>query len=67
MTAGRCARVVRTGLFTTLCVALACLGHVLMSGAPVPWWVLPGAVASTAVVGWGLAAFERSPRTVIAG
>ncbi|WP_237693469.1 hypothetical protein [Streptomyces sp. SID2888] len=64
MTAGRCARTVRTGVFAAICVTLAALGHVVMSGTGVPWWALLVALVMTAVVGWGLSAFERAGRTV---
>jgi hypothetical protein len=30
----------RTAVFTAVCVVLAGVGHVLASGAPVPWWSL---------------------------
>ncbi|MFI5663698.1 hypothetical protein [Streptomyces sp. NPDC051684] len=65
MTAGRCARGVRTGVFAAICVTLAALGHVVMSGAGVPWWALLLALLMTGVVGWGLSAFERAGRTVV--
>ncbi|MFI5859657.1 hypothetical protein [Streptomyces parvulus] len=64
MTAGRCARTVRTGVFAVICVTLAALGHVVMSGAGVPWWALLVALIMAGVVGWGLSAFERAGRTV---
>ncbi|MEU5092674.1 hypothetical protein [Streptomyces sp. NPDC021356] len=40
MTAGRCARTVRTGVFAAICVTLPTLGHVVMSGIKIPWWAL---------------------------
>ncbi|MEU3542581.1 PE-PGRS family protein [Streptomyces paromomycinus] len=44
-----------------MCVLLAALGHALMSDAPVPWWVLLGAVTATALGAWSLAGRERGP------
>ncbi|CCK28324.1 hypothetical protein BN159_3945 [Streptomyces davaonensis JCM 4913] len=59
MTAGWCTRTIRAAVFAAVCVLLAALGHVLMSGRQVPVWALVGGVAVTAVVGWVLAARER--------
>lgn len=43
MTAGRCSRTLRAAVFAVVCVLLAALGHVLMSGSEVPAWALgPG-------------------------
>ncbi|MGW6704430.1 hypothetical protein ACWGDE_06005 [Streptomyces sp. NPDC054956] len=46
-------------MFAATCVLLASLGHVLMSGAAVPWRAMGAAFAVTAVAGWGLAGRER--------
>ncbi|MFJ9024519.1 hypothetical protein ACIRPU_31785 [Streptomyces sp. NPDC102259] len=59
MTAGRCTRTLRAALFAAVCVLLAALGHVLMSGAEVPAWALAAGVAVTGVAGWCLAGRER--------
>jgi hypothetical protein len=59
MTAGRCSRTVRAAVFAAVCVLLAALGHVLMSGDPVPWWALGAGAAATGAAGWGLAGRER--------
>jgi hypothetical protein len=59
MTAGWGARTVRAAVFAAVCVLLAALGHVLMSGRHVPGWTLAGGLAVTGVVGWGLAGRER--------
>ena len=59
MTAGWCTRTIRAAVFAAVCVLLAALGHVLMSGSHVPPWALAAGVAVTGVVGWGLAARER--------
>lgn len=59
MTAGWGARTVRAAMFAAVCVVLAALGHVLMSGRHVPAWALAAGLAATAVAGWSLAARER--------
>ncbi|MFI0086880.1 hypothetical protein [Streptomyces bobili] len=59
MTAGRCSRTVRAAVFAAVCVLLAALGHVLMSGDPVPWWALGAGAAAAGAAGWGLAGRER--------
>ncbi|MFH8343623.1 PE-PGRS family protein [Streptomyces sp. NPDC018045] len=53
-------------MFAAVCVLLAALGHALMSGAPVPWWVLLGTVTLTAGGAWCLAGRERGPLFVTA-
>lgn len=59
MTAGRCTRTLRAALFAAVCVLLAALGHVMMSGAEVPAWALAAGVAVTGIAGWCLAGRER--------
>ncbi|HLL37790.1 MAG TPA: hypothetical protein VK545_28705 [Streptomyces sp.] len=59
MTAGWGARTVRAAVFAAVCVLLAALGHVLMSGRHAPGWTLAGGLAVTGAVGWGLAGRER--------
>ncbi|MEV6055093.1 hypothetical protein [Streptomyces sp. NPDC052107] len=59
MTAGWCARAIRAAVFAAMCVLLAALGHVLMSGSNVPVWVLAAGGAVTGGVGWCLAGRER--------
>jgi hypothetical protein len=59
MTAGWCSRTVRAAVFAAVCVLLAALGHVMMSGSSVPWWVLGASVAVTGAAGWCLAGRER--------
>ncbi|MFI0257744.1 PE-PGRS family protein [Streptomyces sp. NPDC017056] len=66
MIAGRVLRGLRAGVFAAVCVLLAALGHALMSDAPVPWWLVPGAVAVTAGGTWCLAGRERGPLFVTA-
>ncbi|MFH9084098.1 hypothetical protein [Streptomyces sp. NPDC017673] len=59
MTAGPCARATRAAVFAAMCVLLAALGHVLMSGSDVPAWALAAGGAVTGSVGWCLAGRER--------
>lgn len=59
MTAGWCSRTVRAAVFAAVCVLLAALGHVLMSGGSVPWWALGAGVAVAGAAGWCLAGRER--------
>lgn len=59
MTAGWCSRTLRAAVFAAVCVLLAALGHVMMSGSRVPWWALVAGVAVTGAVGWCLAGRER--------
>ncbi|MBD0748088.1 hypothetical protein [Streptomyces sp. CBMA152] len=66
MTAGWCARTVRAAVFAALCVLLAALGHVLMSGSDVPAWALAAGTAVTGVVGWCLAGRERGLPLIVA-
>ncbi|MGW2995971.1 hypothetical protein ACWDA9_30920 [Streptomyces sp. NPDC001193] len=64
MTPGRCCRAFRAALFAAICVLLASLGHLLMSGATVPWWALAAAAAATGALAWFLADRERGLLTV---
>ncbi|MCJ1676219.1 hypothetical protein MTF65_02355 [Streptomyces sp. APSN-46.1] len=66
MTPGHCFRAVRAAMFAAVCVLLATLGHVLMSGLAVPWWAVCAAFVGTAAAAWSLAGRERGPLTVIA-
>ncbi|WP_460068376.1 hypothetical protein [Streptomyces sp. YKOK-I1] len=66
MTAGWCTRTLRAAMFAAVCVLLAALGHVLMSGDHVPAWALAAGAAVTGAVGWGLAGRERGPVPVVA-
>ncbi|AVV45879.1 hypothetical protein PYK79_48250 [Streptomyces sp. ID05-04B] len=59
MTAGWGVRTVRVAVFAAVCVLLAALGHVLMSGSAVPWWTMSAGFAATSGVGWSLAGRER--------
>ncbi|MFB6961193.1 hypothetical protein ACFCYB_30360 [Streptomyces sp. NPDC056309] len=44
MSASGLFRVLRAAMFAAVCVVLAVIGHVLMSGSPVSWWVLLASV-----------------------
>ncbi|WP_327426793.1 hypothetical protein [Streptomyces sp. NBC_01236] len=59
MTAGWCSRTVRAAMFAAVCVLLAALGHVMMSGSSVAWWAMAGGAAATGGTGWCLAGRER--------
>ncbi|MFK0018023.1 hypothetical protein [Streptomyces sp. NPDC090798] len=59
MTAGWCSRTVRAAVFAVVCVLLAALGHVMMSGGTVPWWALGVSGAAIGGAGWCLAGRER--------
>lgn len=65
MTAGWCCRTVRAAVFAAACVLLAALGHVVMSGTPVPWWALAGGGLVTGGAAWCLAGRERGFLTVV--
>ena len=65
MTAGWCVRTIRAAVFAAVCVLLAALGHVLMSGATVPWWTLAAGVVLTGGAGWCLAGRERGLPLVV--
>ncbi|MFJ8794993.1 hypothetical protein [Streptomyces sp. NPDC102462] len=65
MTAGWCSRTVRAALFAAVCVLLAALGHVLMSGRHVPAGALAAGGVATGVVGWCLAGRERGPALIV--
>ncbi|MCI3238904.1 hypothetical protein [Streptomyces spinosisporus] len=66
MTAGWCSRTLRAAVFAAVCVPLAALGHVLMSGNDVPAWVLAAGLAATGTVGWCLAGRERGLPLIVA-
>ncbi|WP_406441643.1 hypothetical protein OHB00_37680 [Streptomyces sp. NBC_00631] len=65
MTAGWCARTTRSAVFAAVCVLLAALGHVLMSGNRVPASALAVALALTGALGWALSARERGLPLVV--
>jgi hypothetical protein len=57
--------VLRAGVFAAACVLLAALGHVTMSGTPVPWWAMAAGAAATGVAGWLLAGRERGRTSIV--
>ncbi|WP_078621520.1 hypothetical protein [Streptomyces sp. NRRL WC-3626] len=59
MTAGWVARTGRAAVFAAVCVVLAALGHVMMSGDHVPLWTLAAGWAAVGAAGWTLAGRER--------
>jgi hypothetical protein len=48
-------------VFAAVCVLLASLGHVIMSGTAVPWWAMTAGAAATGGTAWLLAGRERGP------
>ncbi|MEU7317744.1 hypothetical protein [Streptomyces sp. NPDC007083] len=65
MTVGWCSKALRAGIFSSLCVLVAALGHVLMSGSDVPAWALGSGLAVTSAGAWRLADRERGLRLVV--
>jgi hypothetical protein len=65
MTAGWGVRTIRAAVFASVCVLLAALGHVMMSGAAVPWWTLAAGALVTGGAGWCLAGRERGLALVV--
>ncbi|MER7840706.1 hypothetical protein ABTY98_33625 [Streptomyces sp. NPDC096040] len=65
MTAGWCARTLRAAVFAVVCVLLAALGHVMMSGGPVPGWALAAGLVATGALGLALAGRERGLPLVV--
>ncbi|MFJ6854110.1 hypothetical protein ACIQM3_26930 [Streptomyces sp. NPDC091271] len=61
MEAGPVGRAVRAAMFAVVSVTLAATGHVLMSEAPLPFWVPATSFLALAVPGWWFAARERGP------
>jgi hypothetical protein len=65
MKAGRALRAARAAVFSALCVLLAALGHVMMSGAPVARWMLLVAFAGVGMGSWAFASREHGPLPVV--
>ncbi|MGW7244434.1 hypothetical protein [Streptomyces sp. NPDC054804] len=59
-------RALRAGVFAAVCVLLAALGHVIMSGTSVPWWAMTAGAAATGTAGWSLAGRERGRTLIVA-
>ncbi|GGV56014.1 hypothetical protein GCM10010277_56810 [Streptomyces longisporoflavus] len=53
-------------MFAAACVLLAALGHVLMSGSPVPGWTLAAGAVGVGGTAWALAGRERGLPLVVA-
>jgi hypothetical protein len=53
-------------VFAAVCVLLAALGHVMMSGSEVPPWALAAGAAVTGAAGWCLAGRERGLPLIVA-
>ncbi|MFI1766101.1 hypothetical protein ACH41H_29160 [Streptomyces sp. NPDC020800] len=66
MSVGGLFRVLRAAVFAAVCVVLAAIGHVLMSGSPLPWWVLLASVTGVGAIAWVLGSTERGRTGVIA-
>lgn len=64
MDAGQVLRGLRAAVFAAVCVLLAALGHMVMSDATVPAWMLLTAGAGTAAGAWCCAGRERGPLLV---
>ncbi|MFF7142066.1 MULTISPECIES: hypothetical protein [Streptomyces] len=66
MSVGGPFRMLRAVVFAAVCVVLAAIGHVLMSGSPVPWWALLASSAGVGTVAWAFAGAERRGSAVVA-
>ncbi|MGH4031996.1 hypothetical protein ACQB60_24030 [Actinomycetota bacterium Odt1-20B] len=65
MTAEWVSRTVRAAVFAAVCVLLAALGHVLMSGSGLPGWTLAAGAVATGGAAWCLAGTERGLLVVV--
>ena len=52
-------RAARAAMFAAVCVLLTTLGHVLMSGTPIPGWAMVAAFAGVGTAAWLVADRER--------
>ncbi len=52
-------------MFAVTCVLLAALGHVVMSGAGLPWWAIPMGFGWIGVTAWIVADRERGVPFVV--
>ncbi len=66
MTVGGSLRVARAAMFAVVCVVLASVGHVLMSGESLPWQALVFSLAAVGGAGWAAAGRERGRVVVVA-
>ncbi|MDJ0383986.1 hypothetical protein [Streptomyces sp. G-G2] len=67
MRAGTGLRLLRTAVFTAVCVVLSALGHALASCATVPWWTLAAGFLAVFAVAAPLAGRRRSLPGLAAG
>ncbi|MEU7722058.1 hypothetical protein [Streptomyces tibetensis] len=65
MTVGWCVRAMRAAVFAAVCVVLAALGHVMMSGDHVPLPTLLAGWVAAGLAGWCLAGRERGLLLVV--
>ncbi|TGB05700.1 hypothetical protein E4099_19010 [Streptomyces palmae] len=61
---GHLLRALRAAVFAAVCVLPAALGHALMSGSAVPWWMVAAGLAGTGAAAWCLSGRERGPLRV---
>ncbi|MFE7459858.1 hypothetical protein [Streptomyces sp. NPDC057554] len=66
MSVGWRLRATRSALFAAVCVTLAALGHLLMSDAPLPWWVPVLSAAGVSALAWAFTGRERGQVSVVA-
>ncbi|WP_026179481.1 hypothetical protein [Streptomyces hokutonensis] len=59
MRPGWCSRALRSAVFAAVCVVLASLGHVMMSGNDVPACALAAGLVAAGATGWCLTGRER--------
>ncbi|MGA4845062.1 hypothetical protein ACOBQB_01765 [Streptomyces sp. G5(2025)] len=64
MTSGPAFRLARAAVFAALCVVTTAFGHVLMSGATLPWGAVGYAFAATTAAAWWLTGRERGASAV---
>lgn len=55
----------RAAMFAATCVLLAALGHVVMSGAGLPWWAIPMGFGWIGITAWIVADRERGVPFVV--
>ncbi|GGO92496.1 hypothetical protein [Wenjunlia tyrosinilytica] len=58
-------RTARAAVFAAVCVALAALGHAVMSGRPLPWWSLAAGWCATLGAAWALAGRRCGPAGIV--
>jgi hypothetical protein len=63
--AGAAPRLLRTAVFTAVCVVLAATGHALAACSPVPWWTLAAAFLVVFAVAAPMAGRTRSTVSIV--